>query len=87
MHVGFYANRNKAVLNKNKTVATQLNEKFQEQEYENMTKIVQLEKQLSTNMAELTLIKVSVVVSWYRSRRLSKPGNSPIFRGCGVSPV
>nr|CAB3246530.1 formin-like protein 2 [Phallusia mammillata] len=34
-----------------------LNEKFQEQEYENMTKIVQLEKQLSTNLNELTLIK------------------------------
>ncbi|CAK8671797.1 formin-like protein 2 isoform X2 [Clavelina lepadiformis] len=34
-----------------------LNEKFQEQEYENMTKIVQLEKQLSSNMSELTAIK------------------------------
>ena len=37
----------------------QLNEKFQEQEYENMTKIVQLEKQLAANVKELTTLKVS----------------------------
>uniref|UniRef100_F7AXL0 Formin-like protein n=1 Tax=Ciona intestinalis TaxID=7719 RepID=F7AXL0_CIOIN len=37
-----------------------LNEKFQEQEYENMSKIVQLEKQLSGNIAELSTLKVSV---------------------------
>nr|XP_018668129.1 formin-like protein 2 isoform X1 [Ciona intestinalis] len=34
-----------------------LNEKFQEQEYENMSKIVQLEKQLSGNIAELSTLK------------------------------
>lgn len=57
-----------------------LNEKIQEQEYENMTTIVELEKQLSAKNTEITEIKAAIQKGALINGRLQEKGLPPLSK-------